>query len=141
MIEVARDSGRARDNERSSRLIDEDRVDFVDKGIIVSALHLLIFTEAMELSRKIIEAKFGGCSIDDSIDTPLYARRGASLLKDTCCQALGCENCSDPFAVSPCKVIVDCDDMNRFTCECVQVKRHVAVNVFPSPVCISAIDP
>ena len=49
--------GGAGDDERGARFVDEDRVDFVDDGVVVAALHAILDVE-LHVVAQVVEAEF-----------------------------------------------------------------------------------
>ena len=56
VVEVGRFLGRARDDERRARFVDEDAVDFVDDREVVPALHVLREVE-LHVVAQVVEAE------------------------------------------------------------------------------------
>src|SRR5580693_378221 len=80
LIECA--NGRAADDQRRSRLIDEDGVHFVDYGEIVPALDLLLLALGHAVIAQVIETELGIGAVSDVAGVLLAAQTGILAVQD-----------------------------------------------------------
>ncbi len=63
----------ARDDERGSRLVDQNRIDLINHGKIVASLDLLILMHGHGVVSEIVESEFRSSSIDDVASLHFFA--------------------------------------------------------------------
>ena len=123
VVGVGRARARARDDERRSRLVDEDGVDLVDDGEVVAALHAG-GSPRDHVVAQIIEAELGVRAVGDVGLVGGNLLRGAHAVLD---QAdLHAEEAIDlahPLGVAAGEVIVHGDDMDVVARKRVQIAR------------------
>ena len=116
--------GRAGDNQRRARLVDEDRVDLVDDGEVELALDHVIQAE-LHIVAQVIEAEFVVGAISD-IGGVLSAPR---VIVETVDDAAGGQaqlfiNLPHPAGVTAGQIIVHCDDMHTGPVESIEINRQ-----------------
>ncbi len=121
VVEVGSVVERAGNNERRARFVDQDRVDFVDDGVGMPALHHLRQL-VLHIVAQIVEAELVIGAVGD-----VAGIGGAPLVvvetvdDDADREAEKFVNLSHPFGVAAGEVIVDGDDMHALAGERVQI--------------------
>ena len=123
-VEVGAVVERAGDDERRARLVDEDRVDLVDDGVVVAALdHLRDLV--LHVVAQIVEAVLVVGAVGD------VARIGCSALRvveavhdDADREAEETVDLAHPFGVAAGEVVVDRDDVHALAGKRVEIDRQ-----------------
>ena len=111
---------RTGDDERCAGLVDENRVDFVDDGIIMSALHQLLGIK-FHVVAQVVEAELIVRAIGDIAGVGSLALLIIHVMNDSACgQPEKGVNLPHPFGVAAREVIVDRDHMDTFARKGVQ---------------------
>jgi hypothetical protein len=123
-IEFAAILGRARDDQRRARLVDQDRIDLVDDGIGMAALHHLR-EFLLHVVPQIVEAKLvvGGIGDVAAIGGALF-RLGLLGHHDAGGQPQGAIDLAHPVGVAPGQIVVDRDDVHAAAGQRVQIGRE-----------------
>ena len=79
VVLMRRDRRRAADDERSARFVDQDGIDFIDNGIIVTALDLLFAGRRHPVVAQIIETEFRVRAVSD-VARVLFAAHARLLI-------------------------------------------------------------
>jgi hypothetical protein len=112
VVEVGRFLGRARDDERRARLVDEDAVDFVDDGEVVAPLDVVREVE-LHVVAQVVEAELVVGPVGDVAGVgglPLGDR--SVVLDDADRHAEEAVDPAHPFRVAAGEVVVDGDDVD-----------------------------
>ena len=120
VIEVGRGLRRARDDERRARFVDQDRVDFVDDGEVVPALHHAVELE-LHVVAQVVEAELVVGAVGDVRgvgDLPLLVVE--LVLDDADRHAEEAVDAAHPLRVAAGEVVVDGDDVDALALERVQ---------------------
>ena len=119
--------GRARDDQRGARFVDQDRIDLVDDAEVEGAVDHLLAVE-LHIVAEVIEAQLVVRRIGDVAVIGVAALR---LIKvrddDPGCQAQEAIDGAHPFGVARREIVVDRDDMDALAFERVEVagqSRH-----------------
>ncbi len=105
--------GRAADDQRRARFVDEDRVHFVNDGEIVAALDLLFFARGHAVVAEIIEAELGVGPVSDVAIVLLASNIGRLVVKNaTDAEADELIDGAHPFAVAGGEIVVYGDDVD-----------------------------
>ena len=116
--------GRTRDDERSARLVDQDRVDFVDDGEGVAALDHLRHV-ILHIVAEIVEPELVVRAVGDVGGVGLAALLVVEPVHDDADgQAEELVDLAHPLGVAAGEVIVDGDDVNAFAGERIQIDRQ-----------------
>ncbi len=113
--------GRAGDDERGARFVDEDRVDFVDDGVVVAALNAVLDLE-LHVVAEVVEAEFVVGSVGD-----VGGVGGAAFVvvevvnNDSDGEAEELVDLAHPLRVALGEVVVDGDHVDAVTGEGVEV--------------------
>ncbi len=127
VVEVVRLFGRARNDERRARLVDEDAVDFVDNREVVPALHHPRQVE-LHVVAQVVEAEFVVGAVGDVAAVgglPLLVVQ--VVLDDTHREAEEAVDAAHPLGVAAGQVVVDRDDVDALARQRVEVggqRRH-----------------
>ena len=110
-------------DERRSRFIDENRVDLIDDRIMQVAQNQLFLVDGHVVT-KIVESELIVRDIGDvaCIGCPALIA-GHAVQNDTACKAHELIRLAHPFAVTLCEVIVDRDNVDAFSLQCVEIAR------------------
>jgi hypothetical protein len=112
------------DDERSTRLVDQNRVDLVDNRIGETTLHLILESEG-EVVTQIVEAEFVVGTVGDIARVSLALfRRALRVLDHTDSEAEEAIDGTHPVRVALREVFVDRDDVNALGRQGVQVRRQ-----------------
>ena len=112
------------DDQRGTRLINQDRVNFVDDGEKVATLDEILFIQRHVVAQ-IVESKFVIRAIGDISGISSAALVGRHLRTDTSNgEAKESVNPSHPFRVTLGEVIVDRDDMDALASKRIEVSRQ-----------------
>ena len=123
VVGVGRARARARDDERRSRLVDEDGVDLVDDGEVVAALHAG-GSPRDHVVAQIIEAELGVRAVGDVGLVGGNLLRGAHAVLDQAdLHAEEAVDLAHPLGVAAGEVIVHGDDMDVVARKRVQIAR------------------
>ena len=93
VVLMRRDRGRAADDERRPRLVDQNGIDLVDDGKIIAPLNLLVLARGHAVVAQIIEAEFAIGAVGDV----------AIVLRPAVGWATDRAGCSQPLARGICK--------------------------------------
>ena len=111
----------AGDDQRGTRFVDQDGVDLVDDGKVKGTLNHLTFIGDHVVAEE-VEADLVIGAVGDIACVSLAALSGRLIMNDQADrQAEEAENLTHPFRVTFCEVVVDGNDMDTFTLECVEV--------------------
>ena len=116
--------GRAADDERRARLVDEDRVDLVHDAVGVAALHHVLAAHGHVVAQ-VVEAELGVGAVGD-VGVVLRAAllRGHVGLDDADLEAEEAVDLAHPLGVALGQVVVDGDQVGAVAGEPVEVHRH-----------------
>ena len=111
----------ARDDERGTRLVDQDGVDLVDDGVVVAALHTLLGT-GNHVIAQVIETELGVGAIGDIglVGRALKLERHV-VLQQTDGHAQVLVDAAHPLGVALGQVVVDGDDVHALTGDSVEI--------------------
>ncbi len=142
VVEIRRLVGRARDDERGPRLVDQDRVDLVDDGVVELALHQLLEAEPHVVAQ-VVEPELVVRAVGDVGPVGLGPRarperrqpdvgrhelrvveKRRLVLDDADAQAERLIDGPHPLRVALGQVVVDRDDVHAAAGERVQVRRQ-----------------
>ena len=113
--------GRAGDDERRPRLVDQDRIDLVDDRVIVPALSHLIQL-VLHVVAQIVEAEFVVGPVGDVGGVALGALGVIEAVHDDAGgQAEETIDATHPFGVAAGEIVVDGDDMDAFAFEPIEI--------------------
>ena len=115
---------RAGDNQRGSRLVDQDRVDLVDDGKVVHvALHLVLFINHHVVAQ-VVEAKLVVGAVCDVAVIGFPALFVVEVVHNQAdLEAQEPVDLTHPLGVAARKVVVDRDDMHAFSAQRVEIGR------------------
>ena len=115
---------RTGDDQRRARLVDQDRVDFVDDGVDVAALdHVL--QPVLHVVAQIVEAEFVVGAVGDVAGIGLLALVVVEAVHDDADgQAEEVVDLAHPFGVALGEVVVDGDDMDALAGQRVEIDRQ-----------------
>ena len=82
VVLMRRNRGRAADDERRARFVDQDGIDFVDDGVMITALDLLLARRGHAVVAQIIEAELGVRAVGDVHRVLLAAQIGRLIVLD-----------------------------------------------------------
>ena len=120
---VRSDDG-SRDDERRPRLVDQDRVDLVDDGVVVPALHPVLGPHDHVVAQ-VVEAELVVRPVGDVAAVRLPPRLVVDVvLDDANGQPEIAQDLADPLRVAPGQVVVDRDQVAALAGERVQVERQ-----------------
>src|SRR6185312_12095792 len=124
IVEIGRRLGGTRDDERRARLVDEDRVDLVDDGVVQLALHVAL-DRVLHIVAQVIEAELVVRAVGDvaAVRQLLLAIRlpvddGADAHPEELVDA------AHPLGVATGEVVVDGDEVDAAPFERVQIERR-----------------
>ena len=113
--------GRAADDERGTCFVDQDRVDLIDDGEVVTALHEF-FAAPGHVVAQVVEAELIVRAVGDvSLIRDAALGRGHAREDHADRQAEEAVNAAHPLGVALGEVVVDSDDVNALAGDCVQV--------------------
>ena len=116
--------GRAADDQRGPRLVDEDRVDLVDDGEVVAALHALL-DRVGHVVAQVVEAELVVGAVGDVAGVGLAALGGAHRRQDHAGgQAEEVVDAAHLLGLELGEVVVDRDDVHALAGERVEVGRQ-----------------
>ena len=124
VVEVGRFLGRARDDERRPRLVDQDAVDLVDDREVVPALDVVRELE-LHVVAQVVEAELVVGAVGDVAavgDLPLGVVQ--VVLDDADGHAEEAVDAAHPLRVAAGQVVVDGDDVDALAVERVEVGRQ-----------------
>jgi len=115
----------ARNDQRRARLVDEDRVDLVDDGVVVAALHPLLQPHDHVVAQ-VVEAELVVGAVRDVAEVGGLAlgRGGLRVVDAADGEAEPREQVAHPLGVAPREVVVDGDEVRAMAGERVQVQRQ-----------------
>ncbi len=123
-VELGRVVALAADDERRARLVDEDRVDFVDDREVEVALHHLI-ERPRHVVAQIVEPDLVVGDVGDVGVIGRFARVVVEVvLDDPVGQPQRCVERAHPFGVALGEVVVDGDEVDAFAGQRVEVDRQ-----------------
>ncbi len=123
VIEVGRLLSRTRDDQRRSRFVDQDRVDFVDYREVVPALDVVREIE-LHVVAQVVEAELVVGAVGDVAAVgglPLLV--GEIVLDDAHRHAEESVETAHPLRVASCEVVVDRDDVHALSGQGVEIGR------------------
>ncbi len=123
VIEVGRFLGRPRDDQRRSRLVDQDAVDFVDDGEMVASLHVVREVELHVVAEVVEPELVVGAVGDVAVVRGLPFLVVQVVLDDADRHAEEAVDPAHPLRVAPRQVVVDGDDVDAFALEGIEVGR------------------
>ena len=124
VVGVGRARARARDDERRSRLVDEDGVDLVDDGEVVAALHAGRRPRDHVIAQ-VVETELGVRAVGDVGLVGGDLLRGAhAVLNQADLHAEEAVNLAHPLGVAAGEVVVHGDDMDVVARKRVQIARE-----------------
>ena len=114
-------SASARDDQRGAGLIDQDGVNLVDDGVVVTALHALLGT-GDHVVAQVIETELGVGAVGDVclVGRTLELERHV-VLEQTDGHAQVLVDAAHPLGVALCQVIVDGNDMHALAGDSIEV--------------------
>ena len=113
--------GRPGDDQRGAGLVDQDRVDLIDDGVAVAALHQVV-QRMRHVVAQVVEAEFVVGAVGDVGGVGLAALIGVEPGQDhPDVQAEEAVHAAHPLAVAPGQVVVDCDDVHALAAQRVEV--------------------
>ena len=122
---LALDRGRAGNDQRRARLVDEDGVDFVHDAVPVVALDLVFLARGHAVVAEVVETEFGRGAVGDVARIHLAAKLGMHLLLDAAHgEAEEPVEVAHPLGVAAGEVVVDGDQLRVAAGERVEVKRQ-----------------
>ena len=127
---------RTGDDQRRTGVVDEHRVDLVDHGEVVLALHLLV-QRAHHVVAQVVETEFVVGSIGDiaTIGANAFVGMRFVFIDTVDGQEQELEDGADPFAVAPGQVVVHRHHMHALPREAVQIGRQGGDEGFTLPCC------
>ena len=116
--------GRAGDDQRRARFVDQDRVDFVDHRVVQATLHFLVERESHVVAQ-VVEAELVVLAVGDvgAISLALFFG-GLSGHDHADTHAEEAEDATHPLRVATGQVVVDGDHVDALAAERVQVGRQ-----------------
>ena len=123
-VELGRVVALARDDERRARLVDEDRVDFVDDREVEVALHHLVERPRHVVAQVVEPDLVVGDVGDVAVVGGLASRRFEVVLDDADGHPERLVDRPHPFGVALGEVVVDGDEVDALTGERVEVDRQ-----------------
>ena len=114
------------DDQRGACLVDEDGVDFVDDGVVMSALHL-VGDGAGHVVAQVVEAELVVGSVGDVggiVDSFLGGRRAHSRHDESDAEAEPTVDLPHPHRVATREVVVHRDEVHSFAGERIEVHRQ-----------------
>ena len=119
----------------------QDGVDLVDDTVSKLSLYELLFVDHHVVTQ-VIETKFVVGDVGDIACVLLAALIVLHIVQnDTDGQTEESVDFAHPLSISVCQVIVDGNNVDTASGQCIQVSRKGGNKGFPSPVFISAIRP
>ncbi len=123
-IELGGILGRAGDDQGRARLVDQDRIDFVDDGVAERPLHH-VFEPELHVVAEVIEAEFVVGAVGHVGGIGLAALGVGELVQDAADrQSQELVDLAHPLAVALGQIVVHRDDMHALAGERVQVNRQ-----------------
>ena len=125
VLVIVRHHRRPADDQRNSCFINEDRVHFVHDGVVMAALHLLLFARGHPVVAQVIETELRVRAVGD-VAAVLLAPDGRRLVVQNASHAQPCHlvNRAHPLAVARGEVIVHRDHVYAPTAQRVQIDRQ-----------------
>ena len=121
LVEVGRLLGGARDDERGAGLVDEDRVDLVDDGVVQVALNVPL-DRVLHVVTQVVEPELRVHAVRDVAAVGLLALRlGEAVDDDPHRHAEEVVDAAHPLGVAAGQVVVDRDDVDALAGEGVEV--------------------
>ena len=116
--------GRAADDQRRARLVDEDRVDLVHDGVVVAALDEVVLAPRHVVAQ-VVEAELVVGAVGDVAGVLLAALVGAHRVEDDAdAQPEEPVDAAHPLGVALGEVVVDRDDVDALAGQRVEVGRE-----------------
>ena len=117
-----RDHGGAGDDQGRPRLIDQDGVNLVDDCEVMAALNLLLLAGGHAVVAEVVEPELGIRPVSDVLGVHLATQGRRLIVEDaTDRQAKELVDVPHPLRVTGSEVVIDRDDMDSPTGECVEV--------------------
>ena len=124
VVEVGRLLGGTRDDERRPRFVDEDAVDFVDDGVVVTALHVVREVE-LHVVAQVVEAELVVGAVGDVAGVGDLAFLVVEVvLDDADRHPEEAVDAAHPLRVAAGQVVVDRDDVDALALERVEIGRQ-----------------
>ncbi len=124
-VQVGRLLGQAGDDQRRARLVDEDRVDLVDDGVVEAPLRVEILQRELHVVAQVVEAELVVGAVGDVGTVGLAALGVVHLVQDAAGgQAEEAVDLAHPLDVAAGQVVVDRDHDHALAGERVQVDRQ-----------------
>ena len=114
----------AGNNQRRTRLINEDGVDFVDDGIVQFALYYAGFIDGHVVTQIVETELVVGTIGDVGIVGMLTFFLFHGLQNHSHVKTQELVYFSHPFGVALCQVVVNGNDVHTFPCQRIQIRRH-----------------
>ena len=125
IVLMGRDRGRAADDERRARFVDQDGIDFVDDRVVIAALHLLFARGGHAVVAQVIETELGVRPVGDVHGVLLAAEIGRLIVLDAAAgQTEEAVELAHPFGVAAGEVIVHRHEMRAAAGERVKIERQ-----------------
>ena len=116
VVLMGRDRGRPADDERRARFVDQDRIDFIDNRVMITALDLLVARRGHAVVAQIIESELAVRSVSDVHRVLLAAHiRLLIVLNATDGQSEKIIELPHPFRVASRQIIVHRHQMGAAT--------------------------
>src|SRR3954469_17107656 len=104
---MRRDRGRAADDERRARLIDQNRIDLIDDGIMIATLDLLVTGGRHSVVPQVIESELAVSAVSDVLGVLLAASlRRFVVLNAANTEAEKVIQLAHPFGVAASEIVV-----------------------------------
>ena len=124
VIGVGRFLGGAGDNQRRARLVDQDRIDFIDDGEVMFALDVILQVE-LHVVAQVIEAELVVLAVSDiALIGGLALLIADAMHHHADGQAEEIVDPAHPFGVAPRQIIVDRDDVHAAAAERIEDRRQ-----------------
>src|SRR5437879_11583394 len=122
---MGRDRGRAADDKRRPRFVDQDRVYFVDNRVMITALDLLFACGGHTVVAQVIEAELAVRSVRDVAGVLLTTNIRFLIMLDAADrQPQEIVERTHPFGVAAGEVIIHRYEMRAASSESIQVQRQ-----------------
>ena len=131
IVFVRRFLGRARDDQRGSRLVDEDAVDLVDDGIVKVPLDVILEGE-LHVVPQVVKPEFVVRAVDDVAVVGFASLLvGKAMDDDSDGESQKIVDRPHPGGVSPGQVVVHGDELSPLARKGIQVQGHRRGKSFP----------
>src|SRR5207248_1870880 len=120
VVLVRRNCRGSANDEWRARFVDQDGIDFIDNGVVVAALHLLLARRRHSVVAQIIETELGVCAVGNVAGVLLAANAWfLIMLNTTDREAKKAIKLPHPLSVTSCQIIVHRDQMSAAAGQCV----------------------